>query len=252
MGATKASPVKLPTQQTPWRPGGGLPGSTAQLGLGPGGCKHQGGGHTSKEPSALGFPAQRPRRSGRPPPVRGREPVTPLVPSHDSLVEGLLSESPRGKQTLAGGKATSTPNNRRCQPRPPPALSSDQAAPPSWAQLSDVCRTPERTLCGLSSSSTCEITAGGTKGLKAGSFVLDAGCSFTRIDCRAQHKQVIHGPRQVPWGRAGGHKHLTVTRQTTGSERPHFHTDGEAAGRERASLGLNPNCLTNCGVGQNG
>lgn len=129
MGATKASPVKLPTQQTPWRPGGGLPGSTAQLGLGPGGCKHRGGGHTSKEPSALGFPAQRPRRSGRPPPVRGREPVTPLVPRHDSLVAGLLSESPRGKQTLAGGQATSTPNTRRRQPRPPPALSSDQAAP---------------------------------------------------------------------------------------------------------------------------
>lgn len=40
-----------------------------------------------------------------------------------------------------------------------------------------------RTLCGLASSRTWDITAGGSKGLKAGSSEPVAGCNFTLITC---------------------------------------------------------------------
>lgn len=68
-------------------------------------------------------------------------------------------------------------------------------------------KAPEHTLWGLSSSSTCEMMAGGIKGLNAGSLELDAGCNFTLIDCGGwkvgvKHVSVSPGGLRPQWQQA--------------------------------------------------
>lgn len=126
--------------------------------------------------------------------------ATPSAPSQEDLVTGCLSISPRGKQAGRGDSAPAPPTTPQMAGqglmhlRPPPAPGAPPPAPgaPPPASRARLPRpgprlplpeTPAHTLWGLWSSSTCEMTAGGVRGLNAGSWELDAGCSLTLIDC---------------------------------------------------------------------
>lgn len=103
---------------------------------------------------------------------------------------------PQGKTGWQRGQCTSTANHPGDVKAGPQCTS---ARLPRRGPASPLPKTSEPTLWGLSSSSICEMTAGGIKGLNAGSLELDAGCSFTLIDCGGR------GPTRVSqsWWAAG-------------------------------------------------